>query len=151
MKKPISLNLQLKWPAVKDDYVVLFEGHAIGRTRRTETAWAWHIEIPMAVPDWASGTAGSFEECQRAFASAWLRFLQTHSPDRIARALEFERAAAARLLPRAIVKSEDPQPLRETPAQVLDTKQSVTTPRSFPQTPARNPDMFYFPPREEKS
>jgi hypothetical protein len=151
MNKTISLNFRLKWPDVKEDYLTLSEGHTIGRIRRTETAWDWYVEIPMAVPDWARGTGGTLKECQRAFASAWLRFLREHSPDRIERAWELERAAVARLHPRAIAKKEDPKPLPQTPTQVFDTERSASKPKSFPQASARNPDTFYFPPAEEKS
>jgi hypothetical protein len=97
MGKMITITSRLKWPDVKDNYVMIFDGHTIGRIRRTETAWVWYIELPMAVPDWASGIAGSLDDCRRAFAPAWLRFLQENSADRIARAWELERAAEARL------------------------------------------------------
>jgi hypothetical protein len=97
MGKTITITSRLKWPDVKDDYVMTFEGHTIGRIRRTETAWSWYIELPMAVPDWASGVAASLEDCQRAFVTGWLRFLQENSAERIERAWELERAAEARL------------------------------------------------------
>ena len=36
-----------------------FEGHSIGRVRLDGTNWVWSITIPMALPEWAEGTAGS--------------------------------------------------------------------------------------------
>jgi hypothetical protein len=97
MGKTITITSRLKWPDVKDDYLMMLDGHTIGRIRRTEPAWNWYIELPMAVPDWASGAAGSLEDCRRAFISAWLRFVQEYSAERIERAWELERAAEARL------------------------------------------------------
>jgi hypothetical protein len=61
--KPIALNASLKWSDVKDDYVVRYDGHLIGRMRlggeryAQGTTWDWSITIPMALPVWANGTA----------------------------------------------------------------------------------------------
>jgi hypothetical protein len=96
MAKAITLSAKLTWPGVKDDYVLRYEGHAIGRIRRAEAAWEWHISIPMALPEWARGTADNLEECRKAFAEAWGRFLNETSPARLERAWELQRAAEAR-------------------------------------------------------
>ena len=69
--KAITLKASLKWPDVKDDYLVRYDGHLIGRIRLGDeryaqgTTWEWSITIPMAMPDWAklaieewSATAG---------------------------------------------------------------------------------------------
>jgi len=159
MGKTITINSRLKWPDVKDNYVMMSDGHTIGRIRHTGTAWVWYIEIPMAMPDWASGTSGSLEDGQRAFASAWLRFLREHSTDRIKRALEFERAAEARLFPQTTAKNvesqitfkkAEPTRLPPTPAQVFHAARKVSTSKLLPPMSVRNPDVFYFPPAEEE-
>ncbi len=80
MAKSITLNASPTWSGVNDDYVLRYEGHAIGRIRWAETAWEWHITIPMAVPEWASGSADNLDECRKAFAAAWGRFLNETSP-----------------------------------------------------------------------
>jgi hypothetical protein len=70
MAKTITLNASLTWPGVKDDYVLRYEGHSIGRIRLAGTAWEWHIAVPMAMPIWAQGKTDSLDGCRRAFAAA---------------------------------------------------------------------------------
>jgi hypothetical protein len=96
MAKTITLNATPTWPDVKDDYVLRYEGHAIGRIRLAESAWEWHITVPMAIPTWANGKADHLEECKRAFAAAWGRFMKETDPARLERAWELERAVEAR-------------------------------------------------------
>lgn len=96
MAKTITLNASLTWPDVKNDFVLRYEGHAIGGIRLDENIWAWHITIPMAMPAWASGTTDSLEESKKAFAAAWGRLLNETSPERLERAWELERAVEAR-------------------------------------------------------
>jgi hypothetical protein len=96
MAKTITLNASPTWPGVKDDYVLRYEGHQVGRIRLAETAWEWHITVPMAMPAWAQGSTNNIDECRRAFAAAWKRFLNETSPERLERAWELERAVAAR-------------------------------------------------------
>ncbi len=96
MARTITLNASPTWPDVKDDYVLRYEGHAIGRMRWGETAWEWHIGVPMAVPEWARGSANSLDECKAAFAAAWGRILNETSPARLERAWELERAVEQR-------------------------------------------------------
>ena len=49
MTKPITPNANLKWPDVKDDYVVRYEGHVVGRIRLggdrfgQGNSWEWSI------------------------------------------------------------------------------------------------------------
>jgi len=187
MGKTITINSRLKWPDVKDDYVMMVGGHTIGRIRHDAIAWDWYIAIPMAVPDWARGTAGSLEDSQRALVSAWLRLLKEYSADRIERALEFGRAAEARLHPQTAAGKIEPEPtadkvepqltikkieppttvnkkigpqipakrvvptpLPPAPAEVFDTERKVAASKLLPQISVRSPDMFYFPPAEEK-
>lgn len=107
MAKAITLSASPTWSGVKDDYVLRYEGHAIGRIRRAETAWEWHITIPMAVPEWTSGSADNLDECRRAFAAAWGRFLNETSPARLERAWELERAAEARRQRIGTVKNDE--------------------------------------------
>lgn len=102
MAKAITLNACPKWTDVKDDYVVRYEGHLIGRIRlggerySQGNTWEWSIDVPMAMPVWASGSAESRDACMKEFTTAWGRLLKATSPERLARALELERAFAAR-------------------------------------------------------
>jgi hypothetical protein len=99
--KPITLKASLKWPDVKDDYVVHYEGHLIGRIRfgdprYEQGTWEWNLTVPMAMPDWANGTAENRDACMKDFTAAWGRFLKETDPARLERARELERAAAVR-------------------------------------------------------
>ena len=96
MAKHITLNASPTWAGVKNDYVLRYEGHIIGRMRAAEAAWEWHITVPMAMPARAEGSASSLDEAKSAFATAWGRLLTETSPDRLARAWELERAVEAR-------------------------------------------------------
>jgi hypothetical protein len=108
MAKTITLNARPTWSGVKDDYLLRYEGQVIGRIRLAETAWEWHITVPMAMPAWASGSADSLEECKSAFAAAWGRFLKETSPARLERAWELQRAAEARRQQRGTVANDEP-------------------------------------------
>jgi hypothetical protein len=96
MAKTITLNASPTWPGVKDDYILRYEGHEIGRIRRAESAWEWQITVPMAMPIWASGSTASLDECRQAFAAAWGRFLKETSPARLERAWDLDLAAEQR-------------------------------------------------------
>jgi hypothetical protein len=96
MTRNITLNAGLRWADVKDDYVLRYEEYLIGRMRRAETGWEWYINIPMEMPAWTRGSAGSLDECRRLFAAAWGRLLNETNPERLERAWELERAVAAR-------------------------------------------------------
>lgn len=96
MARTITLNASPTWPGIKDDYVLRYEGHVIGRIRSAESAWEWYITVPMAMPTWAQGSTHTLEEARKAFALAWGRLLKETSPERLARAWELERAVAAR-------------------------------------------------------
>jgi hypothetical protein len=96
MAKTIILNASPTWAGVKDDYVLRYDGHVIGRIRSAEKTWEWHLTIPMAMPEWAQGSAANLEQAKRAFAAAWGRLLNETAPERLARAWELERAAEAR-------------------------------------------------------
>jgi len=99
--KTITLKASLKWPDVRDDYVVRYDGHLIGRIRLADEhygqgTWEWSIAVPMAMPDWARGSAENRDACMKDFTAAWGRFLKEADPARLERAWELERAAAAR-------------------------------------------------------
>jgi hypothetical protein len=100
--KAITLNASPKWPGVTDDYVIRYEGHLIGRIRlggeryAQGNTWEWTMDIPMAMPKWARGSAESRDACMKEFTAAWERFLKETSPERLERAFELERAVAAR-------------------------------------------------------
>jgi hypothetical protein len=96
MAKTITLSASLTWPDVKNDFILRYDGLAIGRIRLDEGIWTWQISMPMTLPVWARGTADSLEESKRAFAVAWGRLLSETSEERLERAWELERAAAAR-------------------------------------------------------
>ena len=96
MAKSITLNASPTWAEAKNDFILRYDGHVIGRIRLDQSAWEWQITIPMAMPVWASGTAASLDESKRAFALAWGKLLNETKPERIQRAWEFERAAMAR-------------------------------------------------------
>ena len=112
MAKPISLNVTLKWPDVSDDYVVRYEGHLVGRIRlggeryMHGTTWEWSITVPMAMPVWANGTAESRDTSIKDFSLAWGRLLEATPPERLARALELERASVARQQTMAVRKTD---------------------------------------------
>jgi hypothetical protein len=101
-KKSITLNARRKWADVHDDYVVWHEDYAIGRIRLVAdpvapaTPWEWFVTVPLAMPEWANGTAESRDACMNGFSAAWARFLKETPPERLARAWEFERAAQSR-------------------------------------------------------
>jgi hypothetical protein len=112
MAKPITLNASPKWPDVKDDYIVRYDGHLVGRMRLAGdryaqgTTWEWSITVAMAMPAWANGTAESRDACMKDFTAAWGRFLKQTSPDRLERAWELERAFEARQQRREMSKTD---------------------------------------------
>lgn len=96
MAQAISLSLSLRWPEIKDDYIVRFDGHSIGHVRLVESGWVWAITIPMALPDWTIGRSASLEDSIKALAVAWAKLLKQTDPERLRRAWDFEKAAQAR-------------------------------------------------------
>ncbi len=102
VKRTITLNARPKWPDVADDYLIWHEDHAIGRIRLVAdpiapaTPWEWCVTVPLALPEWANGTAESRDVCMKDFSAAWRRFLKETPPERLERAWEFERAAQSR-------------------------------------------------------
>jgi hypothetical protein len=110
MSTKISIDARLRWPDVKDDYVLLFEGHSIGRVRLDGTNWVWSITIPMALPDWAEGTAASRDEALKTLAAAWGKLLAQTSPERLQRAWELENAFEARQQKLAAIEPDEAQP-----------------------------------------
>jgi hypothetical protein len=110
--KTITLKASLKWPDVKDNYVVRYDGHLIGRIRLGDerfaqgTNWEWSITVPMAMPDWARGSAENRDACMKDFTAAWGRFLTETDPARLERAWELERAFAARQQRRGMSRTD---------------------------------------------
>jgi hypothetical protein len=96
VEKTIALSAAPAWPGIKDDFLLRYEGHEIGRIRKLAGAWEWAITIPMAMPPWAQGSADNLEGCKKAFATAWGRIMTTTSPERLDRAWELARAVEAR-------------------------------------------------------
>jgi hypothetical protein len=96
MAKTITLSASPTWSGVRDDYILRYEGHVIGRIRLAQTIWEWCITVPMAMPTWACGSTDNLDESKRAFAAAWGRLLNETSPERLERAWELESAAEAR-------------------------------------------------------
>jgi hypothetical protein len=103
MSARITIDARLRWPDVKDDFVVHFESHSIGRVRLDGAIWVWSITIPMALPDWAEGTAASRDEGFKALAAAWGRLLTQTSSERLQRAWDLEQAFEARQQKAAVV------------------------------------------------
>ena len=108
MSTKIVIDARLRWPDVQDDYAVQFEGHSIGRVRFAATSWLWSITIPMAVPDWAEGTASTRDDGFKALAAAWGRLLNQTPPARLQRAWELDKAFEARQ--QIEVQPEQPRP-----------------------------------------
>jgi hypothetical protein len=109
MATKITIDASLRWPDVRDDYVVRFEGHSIGRVRLDGTNWVWSITIPMGLPEWAEGTAASRDEGLKTLASAWGKLLAQTSADRLQRAWDLDKAFEVRQQKMA-VQSGDAQP-----------------------------------------
>lgn len=96
MKQSISLEAKLRWPDVKDHYIILHEGHAIGNVHRSGESWSWSISIPMGLPDWSVGSTSSLHEGIKGLGNAWASILKSTRPERLQRAWELEKAAEAR-------------------------------------------------------
>jgi hypothetical protein len=109
MSTKITIDARPRWPDVRDDFVVEFQGHSIGRVRLDGTAWVWSITIPMALPEWAEGTAASRDEGFKTLASAWGKLLTQTDPDRLQRAWDMEKAFEARQQKMATISSGDAQ------------------------------------------
>jgi hypothetical protein len=97
MAKPIALSASPKWPDVKDDYVVRYDGHLIGRMRLG--GYSHHVGVEHRR---SHGNAGMGERKRRKprcvheqFTAACGRFLKETSAERLDRAWELERAFAA--------------------------------------------------------
>jgi hypothetical protein len=108
MSTKIVIDARLRWPDVQGDYAVEFEGHSIGRVRFEAPSWLWSITIPMAVPEWAEGTASTRDEAFKALATAWGRLLNQTSPARLQRAWELDKAFEVRQP--IEVQPDQPQP-----------------------------------------
>ncbi|WP_025031921.1 hypothetical protein [Bradyrhizobium sp. DOA9] len=96
MKKSVSLKAKLRWPDVKDHYVVVHERRVIGNVYRSGERWSWAISVPMGLPDWSAGQAPSLHEGVTALAQAWTGILNATSAERLQRAWDLERAALTR-------------------------------------------------------
>src|SRR3954466_9407840 len=106
MSTRISIDAAPRSPDVRDDYAVHFQGHSIGRVRRDQGGWVWCVTIPMAVPDWAEGTAASRDDAFKALGSAWGRLLAQTSPERLERACELKKAFELRQQNTALAESD---------------------------------------------
>ena len=81
---------------VNDDYAVQFEGHSIGPGAACRASLGWSVTIPMALPEWAEGTAANRYVGFKALAAAWGKLLAQTRPERLQRAWELEKAFEAR-------------------------------------------------------
>jgi hypothetical protein len=75
--------------ALKNDYVVVHKGRAIGRIRHTAERtgqWDWAINPPLPVLPWGHGSEGSLDDAKAALKAAWARFYATLTADDIAQA-----------------------------------------------------------------
>lgn len=96
MSAKLTIDASPRWPDVRDDYAVRFQGHSIGRVRLDAAGWVWSITIPMALPDWAEGVTASRDDSLKALASAWGRLLSQTGPERLQRAWDLEKAFETR-------------------------------------------------------
>jgi hypothetical protein len=91
-----TLALRLIGPS---DYVVIDEGHRVGRIRRAaeriNEVWLWNVTV--AVPGGGHGTSTSLDAAKFAFRESWIEFKAEVGPERLASALEFAQAARERL------------------------------------------------------
>lgn len=110
MATKITIDARLRWPEIRDDYVLRFEGHSIGRVRLDGIDWVWSITIPMALPEWSEGTAASRDESFKALAAAWSKLLGQTSAARLQRAWDLEKAFEVRQQNMAPVASGGAQP-----------------------------------------
>jgi hypothetical protein len=75
---------------IKDDYGVYSDDRRFGRIRlaseRTglNPGWAWHINPPLPIPTWGSGSEPDLERAKSAFREAWARFYASLTADDIA-------------------------------------------------------------------
>ncbi len=107
MSGKFTINAQLRWPDVRDDYVLQFEGHSIGRVRLDGTNWVWSITIPMALPEWAEGTAANRDESFKTLGAAWGKLLSQTSVERLQRAWDLEKAFEVRQQKTVAINSSD--------------------------------------------
>jgi hypothetical protein len=110
MSGKISIDARLRWPDVRDDYLLEFEGHSIGLVRLDGTNWVWSISVPMALPDWAEGTAASRDDAFKTLAAAWGKLLAQTAPERLQRAWDLEKAFEARQNKLAPIEPDQAQP-----------------------------------------
>jgi hypothetical protein len=108
MSTRVTIEARLRWPDVRDDYVLYYQEHSIGRARRDLTGWVWSIVVPMALPDWAEGVAASRDDAFKALASAWGRLLAATSPERLQRAWDLEKGFEARAQNAASLTADAP-------------------------------------------
>src|SRR3954453_6427742 len=106
MSAKLTIDASPRSPDVTDDYAVHFQGHFIGRVRLDPGGWVWNITIPMALPDWAEGTAISRDEGFKALASAWGKLIGQTSSERLQRAWELEKAFENREQTSAAVEAD---------------------------------------------
>jgi len=73
-------------PIDENDYGVMREGRAIGRIRLADATpgretWHYNITVPLPVPSYSAGDAGSMEAAKTAFRAAWEQCHATLTPD----------------------------------------------------------------------
>jgi hypothetical protein len=97
-----TLALRLIGPS---DYVVIDEGHRVGRIRRAaeriNEVWLWNVTV--AVPGGGHGTSTSLDAAKFAFRESWIEFKAEIGPERLAKALELARAVEGQMTGRDIL------------------------------------------------
>lgn len=69
---------------------MIHEGRRIGRIRETterggfNPGWSWHINPPLPIPLWRTGSAKSLDDAKEDFKEAWSRFYASLTPHDIA-------------------------------------------------------------------
>ena len=71
-----------------NDYIVLEDGHTIGRIRlargRSPSIWLWHVTVTIPGPPF--GDAKTIDEAKTRFKAAWLAFKDRVGPEVLAKA-----------------------------------------------------------------
>ena len=87
---------------LKNDYCVWCEERLIGRIKFSEgktaqvPGWSWFINVPLPIPDWGNGSSETLEGAMAGFRTAWERFYDGLTPERIQHWHEIQDARKGR-------------------------------------------------------
>src|SRR5437879_1604988 len=105
-RSPIMLDLALRPTTIKrnardSDFAVIWTsetfGARVGRIRladeRTPQVWDWHINPPIPIPPWGSGTNTSLYAAKIAFRKAFERFAEQTTDEQWRQCFETQGAS----------------------------------------------------------